>query len=402
MDAALRSAHHDSRLLSTHLKRALGKGEGGLPESAARAATALCLAQGDTHGDLDAETALRLCRPTSPPPSSPKGGKNPAKGAALSAMEVENHGEAHAAAVNRGSEALPSNLAEVSAEKEGQLPRMTASGGCNAGNVFSSATDAPVALEEGRETGGCGKGNAGEKRLVDRSRLIAVLAAEERISAMANHLGSADPTMDSLSLLLLGRRPPNVPRPLDAIELFEEAQWQNEGMTSTMVHRESSAIGNGVNTLQKTAPEAGAAKSAGTLPRIRGESFQNNRASQRCARSAEDAQPSNTSTEAWDDAAVASPARITVDDGGGPVFANEFTHGRRKRSRAGEPADKRVEGRDVENAGHIPEGSGRSGLVRSGSYTTGQRQQTTAGTTNGMSSSSYCSLPKLKTSKLSW
>lgn len=93
---------------------------------------------------------------------------------------------------------------------------------------------------------------------------------------------------------------------------------------------------------------------------------------------------------------------MMVEDAADPARGNDFFHGRRKRSRAGEFADESGEGRDTERAGRNPEGSTRSGMVRSGSFTIGQRQKTMTGAASGLGSSSFCSLPKLKASKLSW
>ncbi len=401
MNAALRSARHDARLLRTHLKRALGKGEGRLPENTARAATVLCLAQGDTHGDLDTEKALRLSR-LAPPPSTSPIDCRPVQHTALSGMDVEGDYEASAAAGGVWSEPVTSIPAEMSVEQEGALPRTTASSEFNDGKASGSAKDR--ALDERHGTASCTKSRAGETRAVDRSRLIAILAAEERISAMANHLGSADPTMNSLSVLLLGRQPPRAYRPHDTLWGFGGVQSQEEGTTSPVVHHESLAVVAGEDALTAQEAQSGA-KPSGGLPRLRGELSHNHRESQRRSRSAEDALPSNTSSaEQRDRTSLASPGRVVEGKAADPASVNGFVHGGRKRSRAEEFPDESGERRDIEKAGRIPEGgTTRSGLVRSGSFTIGQRQQTTAGAARGgVVSSSSCSLPKLKASKLSW
>ena len=223
MEAALRSASHDARLLSNRLERALGKSVNSLPINAARVTTTSVLAEGASQGNIDADAVLQRARL--------RGG-----GASLDAVTGKSSGREGAANVEIdakkgvtagvGSGSVVVTATKLEEDLVGAAPALVQSGvhhdssnssggsmgiaeGINRGggagdNVApgyllggvnhsnSSIGGGNMNLTEGINTINGGSGIAGEV-CVDRLRLIAMLAAEERLSAMANHLGSAEP-----------------------------------------------------------------------------------------------------------------------------------------------------------------------------------------------------------------
>lgn len=397
MDAALRSARHDARLLSNHLKRALGKGNDIVSESVARTATTLLLAQGDTRGDLDTKKALQLSRLAPPPPGPGTDRSTAPQDATGNAMDVEGDWKADAAVGSVGGDLLPSC-------PDGQLDATRATFsqevvGLGVTETHSAAAD--------RTLGGS-SGDASANPVVDRRRLIAILAAEEWISAMASHLGSADP-MTSLRSLLLTGHPSSAWFPRGGSGVSGGHQSQLSGMGSpSMELCESFATDEVLTnaTAKTTHPNERAAEG---LPHLGGDSHSNQGKGrpalrkQRRPRSAEDSLLSSSKSEPWENSAADKPATRTVQGEAGSLgFPEELNHGRKKRSRKGETADQSEEVAELGRAESCPDGVERSGLARSSSFTTSQRQEMTAPEAAVTGNASYFSLPKLKASRLSW
>lgn len=377
MNAALHSARHDARLLSNHLKRSFGKGNELLSESEARNATTFLLAQADTHGDLDTEKALRLSRLT-PPPATARSTSQDATG---NAMDVEGGGNTDAAVGTVGGETLQSSHG-------GQLDSALAAPshemvGRSEGKPHSAVANTTL-------KGGCEPGSADS--VVDRQRLIALLAAEERISAMASHLGSADPMTHLRSLLLPEQALSGTWSSRSAAEVpWVHQSSQLRGMGSlSVVLGESSAANETLANATATATHPTGNGTDG-LPHLSGDPHSSGgkgkpaQRKKRRSRSAENFLLSSGKSEPWDDS-----------------VAEESTHSRKKRNR------------EVEVAGHSPEVEGlgwaglsladvpQSGLARSSSFTTSHPEEMTMPEAGVTGSSSYCSLPKLKASRISW
>ncbi|CAM9772193.1 unnamed protein product [Laminaria digitata] len=197
MEAALRSASHDARLLSNRLERALGKGAGGpLSVNAARVATTSLLAEGATKGDLDADDMLVRLSGTSTLSSDDASKRISSGGGKGTAMDVDADdaerlvfaGEGGSGSVAARDNASTGQAAAPALPTEGNH-----AGPLSIGSIVAiSAQAATPAFEESRV--------AVAVVAVDRSRLIAMLAAEERLCAMANHLGSAE-SIDTSSWL---------------------------------------------------------------------------------------------------------------------------------------------------------------------------------------------------------
>ena len=372
MDAALRSARHDARLLSNHLKRSLGKGDGPLAESTARTAATFLLAQGNTHGDLDTDKALRLSRLPTPPLRA----QDTAQNASGDAMNVEGDVNTDPAAVagsagsiggvKRPSSSIGKRIDHTEAVPSGRMA------GLSSAEIHDAAAAGTRLLDRGQEPA------SDTSCVVDRERLIAILEAEERVSAMANHLGSADPMTHLRSLLL-----PEASSAAWFSRSVSEVPGGNQSQggimgSSRMVLCELSGAGEAAAYPRE--------HDADGFPRLDGVSHPNReqekpaQRKQRRSRSAEDFLPSSSKMEPWDDSA-----------------ADELYHGRKKRSREVEAADhgERVTGPGSSEI-HVPQ----SGLVRSSSFTTNQRQEMTAPEAGVTGGSSCCSLPKLKASRL--
>eukprot|EP00903_Cladosiphon_okamuranus_P009886 g9390.t1 len=386
MDAALRSAHHDARLLSNHLKRSLGKGNETLSESAARAATTFLLAQGDTHGDLDTEKALRLSRVV-PPPATARGTP---QDTSCDAMDVEGDKNTDAAAAgNIRGETLRLTPGEQH-DSTITASSQTMSGISNAENSGEATT-----MDGSLAGGGHGPSRDNTSSVVNRRRLIAVLAAEERISAMASHLGSADPMTHLRSLLLpeqasstnwFSRGPAGVPG---------EDQPQLKSMRSlSVVLCESSAGDEGLKSAAAAAVYPSERVTDG-LPRLGGDGFSGlggevypsggqgkpAQRKQRRSRSAEDNLVSSSQSGPWDN-----------------CVADELIHVRKKRSREGGVAN---HGEELLGPGSFMDDVPQSGLARSRSFGTDQRQGMMAPEAAVTENWSFCSLPKLKVSRRS-
>lgn len=380
MDAALRSARHDARLLSNHLKRALGKENQYLPESAARNVTTSLLAQGDTHGDLDTEKALRLSRIASSPLSSARA-HGIKQDATRNDMDVEGDGNTESAAGSYGGEPLPSSHGGGQVDFTGVASPQEVVGVGDAKNTNATA----ARLREGGDE----PSNAGS--VVNPRRLIAILEAEERISAMANHLGSVD-AMINLRSVMLPEQPSSISWLSRGVAGFPAGhQPQCRDMSSqSMVLCDSLAYGEAVANLTATATHPSKKGTEG-FPLLSGDSnpSQGNgepaQRKQRRSRSAEDYIPTRSTTEPWDG-----------------CVAGESKHGRKKRSREGETADQSEDLVGLGLAESCLNDGERPGLGRSSSFTTIQQQETLAPQAGVNGSSSFCSLPKLKASRLNW
>lgn len=378
MDAALRSARHDARLLGNHLKRSLGKGNEPLPESAARAITTSLLAREATHGDLDMDRALRLSR-LAPPCAT---ARSIAQDATGTAMDVEGDGGTDAAVGSIGADTLPSGPGG-----QADSPRAAPS------HDMVGVTDEPHHVAEMGTTlqGGKSPGSA-DSSVVDRTRLIAILAAEERISAMANHLGSADP-MSHLRASLLPEQEYSVPSffwSATEAPTGDRSHLRDMIESSSMGLCESSAVDEVPANNQATTNHP-SEKGPGALPHLsldsqpsRGQGKPAQR-KQRRSRSAEDAVLFSSKSEPWDDS-----------------FVGETNHGRKKRSRESEVAGHGEETPGLGRARSSRDDFSRPGLVRSSSLSSNQPQHMTAPEASVTTTSSFCSLPKLKTSRLNW
>lgn len=365
MDEALRSAHHDARVLSSHLKRYLGKGNETLSESAARTATTFVLAQANAHGDLDTEKALRLSR-VAPPPATARSTTQDTSG---DAMDVEGDVNTDAAAVSGiGGETLPSSPGEqIDSMRAASSRTMTG---------FSNAENHNVAAANRTPTGGGHEPAIDNGSIVDRRRLITILAAEERISAMARHLGSADPMIHLRSLLLpeqassdnwLSRSAKGVPggHPRGMSSSSMKSSAGDEGLESaaaTAMHRSETVTDEFPPLGGDSHPGIGQGKPA--------------QRKQRRSRSAEDNLVSSSKSGPWDD-----------------CVTDESNHGRKKRSREGE---------ELVGPASLLDDLPHSGLARSSSLATNERHEMMAPEAGVTGSSSYCSLPMLKASRLSW
>lgn len=376
MEAALRSARHDARLLGNHLKRSLGKGDEPLPESTARTATKLLLGQDDTHSNLDTEKALQLSRlaPRSATACST------VQYAAGNTMDVEGDGNTDAAVGSIGAETLPSGPG-------GQLDSTRAAPSHEVVGVNDESNHVAAAsttLEGGRAP-------ASAAPVVDRRRLIAILAAEERTSAMANHLGSANP-MTHLRSLLLPEQASSAPwfsRSCTGAPAGHRSQFGSMG-SSSMVVCESAAAGEVLTNATATTNQP-SEKSTGGLPRLsldaqlgRGQGKPAQRKQWR-SRSAEDYLLVNSKSDGWDD-----------------YFAEESNHGRKKRSREGEIADHSEESSGLGRVKSFQDDFARPRLARSSSISSNQPQKMTGPEAGVTGNSSFCSLPRLKASRLSW
>ncbi|CAM9530519.1 unnamed protein product, partial [Ectocarpus fasciculatus] len=383
MRAALNSASHDARLLKTNLKYALGHAEGLLPERAARAAVDSLVARGDTHGDLDTETALWRSRAGGPSPGSAEG--RPKSTGARKEIKPEGG----CMAVDSRGSSPDTNLFHASPSNGTASPQDGVGLDVDESNHGLPDDDEKVYLEQ--TTRNHPNSGDGEKRVVDRQRLIVVLAAEERINAMASHLGSVHPMTNLNSLLLPAKgswdRPPAPGLSKDGRLPLPEPV--NGTMATAAKQREAHTTG-GIpsSSHDPSVPHEDGRAWLGTHGR---------------AHSAED-----TLLHAKEDGtrrssvAVASFRKRAGGGGGGgrDTAVAEGDHCRKKRSRRGETGDTGVE-MGQEGVTHRAGDTGRSRLRKSSSFAEGQRHQTEAFEASAVGNPSRCSLPKLKASSVS-
>lgn len=325
MEAALRSANHEARLLRTRLSRALQNADGPLSMNAARAVTTFVLAESSNYGGLDVETALQLS--TSIPPSISLNNVRASHNETGTLMDIEGDESVAGAETLKtstpGTTGVPATTLALCEEERN-----------NTGKSRANTTNA----------GNASNGDV----VVNRKRLIERVLAEERLSAMANHLGCAEP----INRLWLA---PSLLRHSQSVETVTPT------LTKESVRESSLSTTAGVE-----------------LPPLDGFDRRQGKAAKRRAHSAEDAffsqsQPSGTAV---------GPA---VDEG----------HGRRKRSRGNR------EGAESKNdsVGRKGVGDGCSMLGRSKSFAMGQRHQPLP-ENDAILGSSCPSLPKLKASRL--
>lgn len=150
MEESLRSASHDAQLLRQRLNHALGGTTGLVTMSAARSATVSVLAEDATHGDFAISTALRC-------------------------STIPTIAESSEYRHTCSPEGLIDDKWEVD----------------NAGNEKDTGREA--AGVEQHAAGDTSKNQVNPQNNVDRASLVSRLAAEERLAAMANHLGWSEP-----------------------------------------------------------------------------------------------------------------------------------------------------------------------------------------------------------------
>lgn len=385
MRAALNLASHDARLLRTNLKYALGNAEGLLPERAARAAVDSLVARGGTHGDLDTETALRLSRAGAPSLDS-------AEGRAKSAgTRKERNPESGCMPVDAGCSSPDANLLDASPSNAGTASPQGGVGlDADKRNQVLPDDDETVRLEEDTcSNPNCGEG---EKRVVDRQRLIVALAAEERINAMASHLGSAHPMTNFHSLLLPGKRSlDRQPAPGLSEDGRLPVPEPGSGTMATAAKQREAHTTGGIPSPSHDF----------SVPRENGSSWQGTQAR---AHSAEDAlsHANEDGTQIGSVAAASFRKRAggAGRGGGDTVVAEGDNLCRKKRSKRGERGDTGAE-MEQEGVAYRAGDNGRSRLRKSSSFAEGQRHQTETLEASAVGNPSRCSLPKLKASSVS-
>ncbi|CAM9235323.1 unnamed protein product, partial [Hapterophycus canaliculatus] len=236
--------------------------------------------------------------------------------------------------------------------------------------------------------------------VVDRKRLIAILAAEERIGAMANHLGPADPTKDLRSLLLQARRSSSVPMCLGV--RGRDQPHSQTGITATAP----------IAMLGKTraTSECRWLSNDSPLTRENGNGLAWPR-KQRRTQSAEDnlrCDNQNTQGDPFTTAAAKGTTRGAGSErseesegrgrqGGGLLDAEGCKYGRNKRCRR----EDWEAGKDWEGVGCVLGDNAQTGLGKPDPTSTDEANQNAVPDVNGLVAPSPCSLPKLKASKLS-
>ena len=172
MEAALRRTSHATRLLCSRLNRAMGNGSNMVSRNAARSATSFILTDGATHGDLDLEKAILLS--SSAPYAVFSGG--------LSVVQQEN--SAGGADVNGNAMDGCKQAAETPSISEGKPGEVTTGTNGEGESVLCEKR-----LKLTREKNRNHDNQWDDQPVVDRERLITILTAQERVNAMANHLG---------------------------------------------------------------------------------------------------------------------------------------------------------------------------------------------------------------------
>ncbi|CAM9827528.1 unnamed protein product, partial [Ectocarpus sp. 12 AP-2014] len=377
MRAALNLASHDARLLRTNLKYALGSAEGLLPERAARAAVDSLVARGDTHGDLDTETALRLCRAVAPSPDSPEGR------AKSTGTRQEMNPESGCITVD----------ARCSSPDKNRFGASPSSGGAASpqGGVCLDVEETNHVLPDDDEniylkqpTRKHPNSGDGEKRVVDRQRLIVVLAAEERINAMASHLGSLH-AMTNLSSLLVPAK-----GQLDgSLAPGLSGEPENRSWTTATKQREAHTTGGIPDPSHDF-----------SVPREDGRSWLG---TQGRAHSAEDTLSHPKEDGNWRNPVAAASFRKRAGGGGrgggDTSDAEGDNHCRKKRSKRGEKGSIGAE-KEQQGVAYRAGDNERSRLQKSSSFAEGQRHQAETIEAGVVDTPSRCSLPKLKASSV--
>lgn len=233
MEAGLRLASQEASLLGHRLRQVLGgSADSSCPYmsiDAARAATAFVLADGDVHGGFDTDTAMhhtiRFTRPSSSAFSSDN----------MTCTSTDEPNKQFGGILTRTKESSDNKgMIETAEKTEDSSARAVSAGGIS---LSAAALRSACNKKKGSNTnGGLGHDVVGathdhttskeavedqhhsvdhqsiadqKEIFVDRDRLISVLEAEERLSAMANHLGSVEPVRASWLLL-----PPSASSPM--------------------------------------------------------------------------------------------------------------------------------------------------------------------------------------------
>lgn len=378
MRAALNLASRDARLLRTNLKYALGNAEGLLPERAARAAVDSLVARGDTHGDLDTETALRLSRTVAPSPDSAEGR------AKSTGTRQETNPESGCMAVD----------ARCSSPDKNRFGASSSSGGAASpqGGVGLDVDEINHVLPDDDEniylkqpTRKHPNTGDGEKRVVDRQRLIVVLAAEERINAMASHLGSLHAMTNLFSLLVPAKGQLDGP-----LAPGLSGEPENRSWTTATKQREAHTTGGIPNPSHDfSVPREDRRSWLGTQGR---------------AHSAENTLLHPKEDDNWRNSVAAASFRKRAGDGGrgggDTSDAEGDNHCRNKRSKRGEKGDTGAE-KEQQGVAYRAGDNERSPLRKSSSFAEGQRHQAETFEASAVDTPSRCSLPKLKASSVS-
>ncbi|CAM9311668.1 unnamed protein product [Scytosiphon promiscuus] len=371
MDAALRLARYDTQLLTKQLQRCLGSDEGPIPIKAARVAVDAHQARGGAGGDLDMIDGRCLSRPVLRALGF-EHGANPEQEPAETMTKIDCHKDALPVAGEPGESNQASGLLESSAAKVTASLRQEMGSNKERHRIASSENDethgeVPETSSEEDESG-----------VVDRKRLISALAAEERIRAMANHLGPADPTNDSRSLVLQARRSFSTP-----IRLAEAEAATN----LTAMDRHAQAIsalprlGNGSTRTRHNGPTW-----TGKQRRVQS-------AEHPLLRSDQDDVFGPFLTAATNQTAPTGGRR---DRGGGFTDAEGRKDGRKKRCRGDWET-----GRDWAGGVSTLSQDARSGVSGPDVVTVHRANQDEVPDASGAVARLSCSLPKLKASKLS-
>ncbi|CAM9617167.1 unnamed protein product [Ectocarpus sp. 13 AM-2016] len=378
MRAALNLASHDARLLRTNLKYALGNAEGLLPERAARAAVDSLVARGDTHGDLDTETALRLSRAVAPSPDSAEGR------AKSTGTRQEMNPESEYMAVDARCSPHDKNRFGASPSSGGAASPQGGVGlDVDETNHVLPDDDENIYLKQPtrKNPNSCD----GEKRVVDRQRLIIVLAAEERINAMASHLGSLHAMTNLFSLLVPAKGQLDGPLAPDLSGEPENRSW-----TTATKQREAHSTGGIPNASYNF-----------SVAREDGRSWLG---TQGRAYSAEDTLLHPREDDPWRNSVATASFRKRAGgegSGGGDTFdAESDNHCRNKRSKRGENGNTSAE-KEQQGVAYRVGDNERSRLRKSSSSAEGHRHQVETFEASALDTPSRCSLPKLKASSVS-
>lgn len=390
MDAALRLARHDARLLSNHLENVMGDDEEPMSTKAARSAMAALQAQGDARGDIEIKTALCLSGPV--PPTLGCAADGSAENKSIESMvDVETDGE--------GSPLLDSSHLERSAAKEGAALNLK-------GKILRDSDRRKPCLDNDKMRDKVPEVSSDDEddRVVDRRRLISILAAEERIGAMANHLGPADPTNNLRSLLLQARRSSSVPICLD-VKGRDPALAENTMCVMNGKHRSVSAEAYSTPAQTATLRET---RATPRFPRLSSDSSPARRNApalpekQRRTQSVDDDMLCTNQDTGVDSstAAIENGSRPGVrgrgEQGGSSIDMEGCKYGRKKRCRRGDWET----GSDWEDVGRVFRENSQPGESTLGFVAVDETNQQAVPEAGGIVAPLSCSLPQLKASKL--
>lgn len=380
--------------------------------------TASLLSQGESRCNIDTEAALRRSRIPLPPSPSSAIVPSPKRDANETGTDVQCVYEASPPVSGIRGAAYPSGPAEAPAAVPGTgSPQDVFRLRQEDERVLSPDHDNQTRGDGGHDGGheetadGIKGGDDTNRRnrIVDRGRLIAVIAAEAQINAMANHLGSAA-TTTNLRSLLLAKRSSGGPPPSSVSRGFSKgAQQASQLLSSPPMFRQSISADRSGKISATPTKRAPTVATAGEFPCLKsGDSSGHTRQhgggpaparEQHRSQSADDLLlPSTDQAESWNGPDAVGAAVLGEMPGGGGSGADQrYNYGRKKRSRGGEEA-----GQSGEEGERILEDNKLGRLSGSNSFAMGRRHHMTAPVASTMERSSYCSLPKLNASRLSW